>query len=170
MLLDSDSQNVELGKLLILIRFIKIIYPNSQKNNFWQDNFPETQGFVIFRLSLWYSSKNWWGYYCWILAFRQVSSIFQVLLFLIKILRWSVENSDIPPVADDEILLVESPVYLSGTTGSYPVEKIAHIIKKNVPNAKFLVILCDPAKRLYSHLKHMTISQGKKVRYFIFST
>ena len=80
------------------------------------------------------------------------------------------ENSDIPPVADDEILLVESPVYLSGTTGSYPVEKIAHIIKKNVPNAKFLVILCDPAKRLYSHLKHMTISQGKKVRYFIFST
>ena len=31
MLSDSDSQNVELGKLLILIRFIKMIYPNSEK-------------------------------------------------------------------------------------------------------------------------------------------
>ena len=44
---------------------------------------------------------------------------------------------------------------------------IARRIKKNVPDAKLLVVICDPAIRLYSHLRHMTNSQ-KVIDYKIY--
>ena len=43
---------------------------------------------------------------------------------------------------------------MTGSQGQ--IRSMAEQMKKNSPEAKLLVIVCDPAIRLFSHLRHMT--------------
>ena len=58
----------------------------------------------------------------------------------------------IPEAAPDEILVEKTPDYSLGS--SRVLFERATNMKKRIPNLKLFVLLCDPAERAYSHIKH----------------
>ena len=66
----------------------------------------------------------------------------------------------IPEAADDEILIEKTPDYSLG--GYQTLRHRAELIKKNVPKAKLIVYLCDPALRAFSHIKMQSRRDPKR--------
>jgi len=58
----------------------------------------------------------------------------------------------IPTAAKDEILIEKTPDYTLGSQTT--LKNRANSIKEKMPNAKLLVLLCDPATRAFSHIRH----------------
>lgn len=60
----------------------------------------------------------------------------------------------VPMAASDEILIEKTPDY---TLGSQSVLKArAQHMKNQMPEVKLLVLLCDPATRAFSHIRHQS--------------
>lgn len=61
------------------------------------------------------------------------------------------------PIAEDSTLTVEkTPAYFT-----HPPYEIPHLIKKGVPDAKLILILCDPVKRVLSNfLQEVSITKN----------
>ena len=60
----------------------------------------------------------------------------------------------IPAAASDEILIEKTPDYSLGTATTLRLR--AQMMQKSMPNVKLIVLLCDPASRAFSHIKHQT--------------
>lgn len=71
------------------------------------------------------------------------------------------------PIAEDSTLTVEkTPAYFT-----HPPYEIPHLIKKGVPDAKLILILCDPVKRVLSNFLqewayHNATGQEKEITKF----
>ncbi|XP_077976439.1 heparan sulfate glucosamine 3-O-sulfotransferase 6-like [Styela clava] len=61
-------------------------------------------------------------------------------------------KSQMPEVTDGELIMEKTPPYFNS-----PPESLPEIINKDVPNAKLILVLCDPVKRSYSDFIHEKI-------------
>ncbi|XP_077976109.1 heparan sulfate glucosamine 3-O-sulfotransferase 3B1-like isoform X2 [Styela clava] len=61
-------------------------------------------------------------------------------------------KSQMPEVTDGELIMEKTPPYLNS-----PPESLPEIFNKDVPNAKLILVLCDPVKRSYSDFIHEKI-------------
>jgi len=64
------------------------------------------------------------------------------------------EGYALPLAAEDEILIEKTPDYTLGTRQT--IHQRAQMMKQQMPNAKLIVMLCDPAERAFSHVKHQS--------------
>ena len=62
------------------------------------------------------------------------------------------------------MLIEKSPTYVKGGGGA--LYKKAQLMKRTIPDLKILAFLCDPIKRLYSHIKMDYEDEGKRARYW----
>ena len=76
----------------------------------------------------------------------------------------SLESYNIPKATLDEVLIEKSPTYVKG--GDSALYKKARLMKQKIPDLKILVFLCDPIKRLYSHIKMDYEDQRKRQKYW----
>ena len=71
----------------------------------------------------------------------------------------------LPSASADEILIEKTPDYSKGS-GTYLLH-MAEQIKQNIPNVKLIVMLCDPATRAFSHIKHQTKDVGFSTKWSV---
>ena len=71
---------------------------------------------------------------------------------------------NIPRATLEEVLIEKSPPYAQGDTRSL-LEK-AHLMQKKIPNVKIIAFVCDPIKRLYSHVKMHYENEHKRQKFW----
>ena len=71
---------------------------------------------------------------------------------------------NIPRATLEEVLIEKSPPYAQGDTRSL-LEK-AHLMQKKIPNVKIIAFVCDPIKRLYSHIKMHYENEHKRHKFW----
>jgi len=60
----------------------------------------------------------------------------------------------IPKASKSEFLIEKTPMYAQTKHSIQNVRQRLVLINKTIPNVKIFMFLCDPVKRLYSHLNH----------------
>ena len=60
----------------------------------------------------------------------------------------------IPKASKSEFLIEKTPMYAASRDSIENVRQRLLLINKTIPNVKIFMFLCDPVKRLYSHLNH----------------
>ena len=69
-------------------------------------------------------------------------------------MQWYIRQ--MPVSRDDDIVIEKSPPYM-GTQGA------ADRIKRDLPGAKFIWVICDPVRRAVSDWLHVSVSRSSSV-------
>lgn len=66
-----------------------------------------------------------------------------------------------PSASKHELIMEKTPVYFTS-----PIIDLPARIKKDLPNAKLILVLCDPVKRSYSDYTHEVLSYKNQFTFF----